>query len=230
MDLRGQCAIALGPGHQPDEHCAVLDDERRHPEDAPLGDRLLVRPLDLVDRATALHFGQDLVGGGALGVQDAGHDGAVPDVESLVVPGREQGVVHRGELLGILVTHDDARRQCDQLVELRRIVPHRGSPLGHVALAEGEGHERDVPIGPVGQPGEQVLVDITGERASVVEGHGEWLHNFFNREPPGPIPLAVRSAVLTRRRRLPGVTRLSTGRSVSPRSEPMAAPPTTSLG
>ncbi len=94
--------------------------------------------------------------------------------------GGEQGVVHRSELLGILVADHDASRQGDEVLELRRVVPHRGSAFGHVDLAQREGEEGDVPVGPVGQPGQEVLMGVAGEGAAVVPSDGKWLHSLFN--------------------------------------------------
>ena len=67
------------------------------------------------------------------------------------MPRREQGDVDGGELLGILVTHDDAGGQSNQIVRTSPGRPTRGSTFGHMALAEGERQEGDVPVGAVGQ-------------------------------------------------------------------------------
>ena len=176
----GQRGIALGPAHQPDEHRPAVDDEGRHAEDAPLVDRLQVGPLDLLDRTARFHLGQDLVTGDAGGVEDAGHHRGLPEVERLVVTGREEGVMHRPELLGVLVAHHHTGGQGDQIGQLGRVVPDRRAAFGHVDLAEREGKEGDVPVRSVGQSRHQVLMGVAGEGTPVVPGHGEWLHSRFN--------------------------------------------------
>ena len=84
-------------------------------------------------------------------------------------------------------------------------------------LAEREGHEPHVPVGAVGQAGEDVLVGVAGERAAVVPGDGEWLHDADNARRGAEIPVDHRG-------RGAGHELSVTGPSVAP----MAAPTTTS--
>ena len=109
--------------------------------------------------------------------------------------GREQRVVHAGELLGVLVADDHTGGQRHEIGRLGGVVPRRDAAFGHVRLGQGEGQERDVPVGPIGQPGQDVLVGVAGEGTAIVPRDGEWLHTIFNTEslrshsPAGPASL-----------------------------------------
>ena len=159
------------------------------------------------------------------------------------------------KLIGILVTDDDARGECDEVARLVRVVPDRDATLGDVHLAERERQERHVPvgIGTVGQRGDEMLMGVAGEGTPVVPVHGECAHSTCNTTPSAVIPcprtlrlpalrrsvssLSVRPADRSSQTCGPGgdpgrpaCTALTMGRRPRPSTEPMAAPPSTSLG
>ena len=128
--------------------------------------------MSCTDRAGG-DLGHHLVAGDADPLEHRRHDIGLPQVEPLVVPGREQRDVRIEELLGVLVAHHHAGAERQQVLRLGRVVPDRRAALGHVGLAQREGQERHVPVGTVGQGGGQVLMGIAGEGAAVVPGDGE---------------------------------------------------------
>ena len=74
----GQCGIALWPAHQPHEDGAVLDDEGRHPEDAPLVTACsCARAISSIGPPTVTSA-NTLSPGDAHAVEHAGHDGGDP--------------------------------------------------------------------------------------------------------------------------------------------------------
>ena len=81
-----------------------------------------------------------VLGGGSWGtalsvhLARLGHDIPVPQIERLVVAGREQGQVGGGEMLGIPVPDHDPGQVGGQARIAVGLVPDRGATVGHVRL------------------------------------------------------------------------------------------------
>ena len=118
------------------------------------------------DSTSATH----LVARDADAVEHVGHDLGDPQVEPLVVARREEGDVRLEEPVGVLVAHDHAGGQRQQVLGLLRVVPDRGAPSATWTWLKREGQEGHVPVGSVGQGDGDVLMGIAGERTAVVPG------------------------------------------------------------
>ena len=229
----GQGGVALRPAHQAHEHGAIVHHEGRHAEHLPLGHRLLVGAPHFLDAWSARPASATTLSPGTPArVEHAGHDLGHPEVEPLVVTRGEEGDVRVEESVGVLVADHDAGGERQEVLRLGGVVPHGRSALGDVDLAQREGQERHVPVGTVGQGHGEMLMGVAGEGAAVVPGDGEGLHSSCNTTlGPRPFPRHPRAdACRLRRPRLPGVTTSTMGRRPSPRTEPMTAPPITSVG
>ncbi len=77
------------------------------------------------------------------------------------------------ELVGVLITHDQAGGERQQVLGLVRVVPDGRTTLGHVGLAQREGQEGHLPIGTSGQGGSEMLMGVAGKRAAVIPGDCE---------------------------------------------------------
>ncbi len=130
---------------------------------------------DLLGRPARVDLGQYRVGVGTGPGQGARHHGAVAQVGSILMPGREQRPVHGQELLGEPVPHHYTGGQGQEIRLMGRVVPGRDATLGHMGLVEEERDEGHVPGGTALQSVEDVLMTDAGERAPVVPGHGEGL-------------------------------------------------------
>ncbi len=107
--------------------------------------------------------------------EHAGEHRGVLDVAPGVVAGGEQPAVDGEEVVGVLVADDqpDGERQ-DARLGVRLVAdPDVRLALGDVALRQAVGREGDVPVGAGLERRDDVLVGVAGERAQVVEGHGE---------------------------------------------------------
>ena len=94
--------------------------------------------------------------------------------------GREERLVHGGELVGEPIADHHAGLERQQAAVALGLVPHVDLALADVDLAERERREPHVPVGATGEAGEQVLVRVAGEGTAVVprdgeaEGHTGW--------------------------------------------------------
>ena len=188
---RARARVALRAAHQAHEHSAAADHEGRDPEDLPLGHRLLVGTADLLDRAPARASATTFVAGQAHPVERA-----APPPRAAAGQARRRGGRRRGrrgleEAVGVLVAHDHARRQRQEVLRLRRGRPTPACRPRARGPGSGEGQERHVPVGSVLQCDHQVLVGVAGEGAAVVPGDGELASQFFNTTSvPGHSPAA----------------------------------------
>src|SRR5207248_4803600 len=87
-------------------------------------------------------------------------------LEAMVVAGGEQVTMHGSELLGHAIAHDHSSLQRDDAGVLARVVPHIGLALADMRLAEGEGHEANVPPGAGPQCGADVFMPLSRKRAA----------------------------------------------------------------
>ena len=174
------------------------------PNDGPVVDRLLVGAADHLHGGRRRDLGHDLVTGHAGSVEHPGHHVGDAEVEPLVVTGGEERDVRIEEPIGVLVTHHHTRGERQQVGRLGRVVPDGRVTLVDVDLAQGEGKEGDVPVGPVGQCDGQVLMGIAGKGAAIVPRDGEWLHSSSNTTPSRAIPEPTGRRRRPRRRLLPG--------------------------
>ena len=99
----------------------------------------------------------------------------VTQLQTLVEAGGERPDVEVEEVFGEVVAHRDAVEQWrDARAPLRRVaLPHRRLTFLDVRLVEREREEADVEVDPLAQRGDDRLVRVAGERAPVVERHGE---------------------------------------------------------
>src|SRR5581483_11956717 len=102
----GVVAVVPGPVHHPDEHGGVADEEGRHAEDLVGIHGIGVRLAELGARPPRLDLLGHRGGVDAVAGEDAVDDLGQAEVEALVMARREQGAVHRQELLGEPVAHD----------------------------------------------------------------------------------------------------------------------------
>ncbi len=121
---------------------------------------------------------------------DVAEHGALPQIERLVVTGREQGLVDSQELLRLAIPHDDAGLVRQQAGIAIRMLPDGRLILGDVGLIEREGDELNVPVGSIGQRGDHMLVGVAGVGAPVVPGNGKGdrSHDRFNAAGRPQIP------------------------------------------
>ena len=113
------------------------------------------------------------------------------------MPRREQRDVGVQELRWVLIAHDDAGGERQEVAGLLGVVPDGRATLGHVRLAQREGQEGHVPVGTLGQGQGKMLMGVAGEGAAVVPGHGERLHSSFNTTSAGLHSLAASSSAAT---------------------------------
>ena len=77
-----------------------------------------------------------------------------------------------------------------------RVDPRCRARPRHVHLSEGERHEPDVPVGTALQAGDHVLVDVAGEGAAIVPGHGEVSHRAWPTGLAPEVPFPGRIVVM----------------------------------
>ncbi len=190
----GERRVAPRSRHDADEGRRTPGDEGGDPEDLVIGHRRLVHGAEGLARPSLGDGGEDLVVVDPVLLQDLPHHGVVAQVASVVVPGREQGEVDVEEPLREPVADDEPGFDGHQVRGLLRHLPHGSPALLDMGLRQREGDEVDVPVGAPSHGVDHVLVDVAGEGAPVVEGHGErrccsWC---LQRRPGGPHSSAAR--------------------------------------
>ena len=107
------------------------------------------------------------------GLEGAPHGLGIAEVAALVVAEGEERLVGVEEQLGLLVADHDAGLEGEEPGLVLGVVPDVRLALGHVGLAEGEGHEGHVPRGAGPERLDHVFMGVPRERAAVVPGDGE---------------------------------------------------------
>jgi hypothetical protein len=121
-------------------------------------------------RRTRVDPREDLVGGHAVRGENSLDDDPVVELQRFVMPRREEGAMHRGEVVGVLVAHDDTGLQRDDPAVLVGLFPDARLAVFDVDLAQRERQVAHLPVGAGGEAGEHVLVCVAGEWAAVVPG------------------------------------------------------------
>ena len=144
------------------------------PKTLHLVDRLLVGPLDLVDRAAAVHLGQDLVAGDTVGVEDARprpSESRMSSPSSWRAANRAWCTAPNCSGYWSRTTTPAARatRSPNFAGSSHTGVP----PSGTWPWLRVKGRKVTSQSAPSAKPGQQVLVGVAGEGAAVVPCHGE---------------------------------------------------------
>src|SRR3954453_14998541 len=132
----GELAVALRPGHHPDERGPAVGDEGGDAEDVMLGHAPLVLLAEGPEGATLVDGLPDQSSVGAVLLEDGGEHVALTNVATLVVAGPEQGAVGGQEPFGPNVRHGDADFHGEQAVTGAEVVPNVGATLLDVGLVE----------------------------------------------------------------------------------------------
>jgi hypothetical protein len=168
-----QGSVTVGTGHEPDEDGLISGNEGGNAEYIEGVGDAGVLVADDGSRPSRVDLGEDGVGVGATTTERADDDVSVSQVVGVVVAGAEEGVMDGAEFVGEPVTDHDSRGQGQEVGLVGGIVPSRGSTLFDVGLVQEERHEPDIPAGTFGEPGEEVLVGITGEGTAIIPGHSK---------------------------------------------------------